>query len=521
MTAGRRDGKTFPRAWRGHQVPQAWVHDTIDAVVGQSFAPPDGVRLEGFVSRLVGLSPLGQRGRSAKRLWVYLDRCTTIHTLTMTRRLDLVWVDAGNRVLRVDRAVPPLQIRFCRGAHGVWERVCQRCDAPGGMLQSHLTGASRSQSGWGMVETLLMLPLVLLLFALIIQVSLIGMARLHLGHALREGLRYASVPPEQAATPADGGLTGLPEDPGDRFSRGLVSGLKAWARFHGDHGPFDPTAVLPSPGVAAWTGTITAPLHLVWELTPGSVANAAGGASSQEPALPDHLSASVRYSMPLKLPLVGVAFARGLGSQLGCTPANQISPTTQLPAGGPTGLCAERGRWHWVLRTGGRIAVPPSLFAGPTSPQVHRDGSTPTGAGFPSGPHAVEDQSLSPGGGGSPGPSAGAGAAVPAGLPHLAGRLDPVLPMSPPGTLLGAGRQHPEAAHRNPEAAHRNPEVIHRHSLGGSATGRPAASVAPSSAGVSDSIRALLGEVLQSAGGASGTSAGSASGLGSCPLQST
>jgi uncharacterized membrane protein (UPF0127 family) len=35
--------------------------------------------------------------------------------------LDLVWLDADRRVVRVDRAVPPWRVRSCRQARSVLE----------------------------------------------------------------------------------------------------------------------------------------------------------------------------------------------------------------------------------------------------------------------------------------------------------------------------------------------------------------------------------------------------------------
>jgi hypothetical protein len=285
---------------------EAGIHHASDPLdrltIGQHFQPPEGVRLEGFLSRLVGMSPLGRLARSKPTIWVYLDRCSTIHTFTMTRLLDLVWVDEGGRVLRVDRAVPPLRIRHCPGARGVWERHhrsrshCRpknyplrsitsgyrRGCAPPEVSRSffrpsrttvdprpyrgvdrrlsrgvnrrlcyvvdrrlyrgvnrrlchvvdrRLQGPAHRQSGWGTLETLLALPILMLLFALIFQVVFLGIARLHLGHAMREGLRHASTPREPGQ---DTSAASADQDPGSRFASGLADGLEAWARFYGD-----------------------------------------------------------------------------------------------------------------------------------------------------------------------------------------------------------------------------------------------------------------------------------------------
>jgi hypothetical protein len=50
-----------------------------------------------------------------------LPRCRSVHTFGMRFPLDLIWLDRDGRVLRVDEAVPPWQVRSCRGAAAVLE----------------------------------------------------------------------------------------------------------------------------------------------------------------------------------------------------------------------------------------------------------------------------------------------------------------------------------------------------------------------------------------------------------------
>ena len=50
-----------------------------------------------------------------------LPRCRSVHTFGMRFELDLVWLDADGRVLRVDEAVPPCRVRRCRGTAAVLE----------------------------------------------------------------------------------------------------------------------------------------------------------------------------------------------------------------------------------------------------------------------------------------------------------------------------------------------------------------------------------------------------------------
>jgi len=50
-----------------------------------------------------------------------IERCRSVHTFGMKYALDLVWLDRGGGVVRVDRAVPPRRVRACRGAWAVLE----------------------------------------------------------------------------------------------------------------------------------------------------------------------------------------------------------------------------------------------------------------------------------------------------------------------------------------------------------------------------------------------------------------
>lgn len=50
-----------------------------------------------------------------------IPRCRSVHTLGMRFALDLVWLDGARQVVRVDRAVPPWRVRWCRQARSVLE----------------------------------------------------------------------------------------------------------------------------------------------------------------------------------------------------------------------------------------------------------------------------------------------------------------------------------------------------------------------------------------------------------------
>jgi hypothetical protein len=90
---------------------------------------PGGLRVaraESLAARLRGLARLD---RPAPDLALALPRCRSVHTLGMRFALDLIWLDAGGEVVRVDRAVPPARMKACRGARSVVETVAGRADA--------------------------------------------------------------------------------------------------------------------------------------------------------------------------------------------------------------------------------------------------------------------------------------------------------------------------------------------------------------------------------------------------------
>ena len=68
--------------------------------------------------RLLGL--IGRRSLPAG-VALEIPRCRSVHTFGMRFALDLVWLDADRRVVRVDRAVPPCRVRSCRRARSVLE----------------------------------------------------------------------------------------------------------------------------------------------------------------------------------------------------------------------------------------------------------------------------------------------------------------------------------------------------------------------------------------------------------------
>jgi uncharacterized protein len=75
-----------------------------------------------FRARLLGLAFRSQPPDHALLL-----PCTrAVHTFGMRFDLDLYWLDAGDRIVRVDRAVPRRRLRACARARSVIELPAQR-----------------------------------------------------------------------------------------------------------------------------------------------------------------------------------------------------------------------------------------------------------------------------------------------------------------------------------------------------------------------------------------------------------
>jgi uncharacterized membrane protein (UPF0127 family) len=78
--------------------------------------------------RLTGL--IGRRSWPAG-VALEIPRCRSVHTFGMRFPLDLVWLDSDRRVVRVDRAVPPWRVRWCRRARSVLELRTSGIDGGG------------------------------------------------------------------------------------------------------------------------------------------------------------------------------------------------------------------------------------------------------------------------------------------------------------------------------------------------------------------------------------------------------
>jgi uncharacterized membrane protein (UPF0127 family) len=78
-------------------------------------------------ARLLGLAWLRDRPTCG----LLLPRTRSVHTFGMRFALDLVWLDARGRAVRVDTAVPPRRIRSCAAARAVVELPTEERAGPG------------------------------------------------------------------------------------------------------------------------------------------------------------------------------------------------------------------------------------------------------------------------------------------------------------------------------------------------------------------------------------------------------
>ncbi len=101
----------------------------------------DRRELPGGLTLLVA-STRRARGRGLARLdelpedhALLLEPCRSVHTIGMRFALDLLWLDAGGALVRVDVAVRPRRMRSCRRARAVIE-----CRAGAGERFAHALG---------------------------------------------------------------------------------------------------------------------------------------------------------------------------------------------------------------------------------------------------------------------------------------------------------------------------------------------------------------------------------------------
>jgi uncharacterized membrane protein (UPF0127 family) len=77
------------------------------------------LRAEGLLERMLGFIP---RSNIPPDDGLWFENCSAIHTVGMRNRIDVIFLDKSNRVIRVERSVPRYRLAItCLGAHTVVE----------------------------------------------------------------------------------------------------------------------------------------------------------------------------------------------------------------------------------------------------------------------------------------------------------------------------------------------------------------------------------------------------------------
>jgi uncharacterized membrane protein (UPF0127 family) len=76
------------------------------------------LRADRPLPRLLGLAGLDAMPAGVA---LHFPRCRSVHTLGMRFPLDLIWLGADGRPVRIDREVPPRRFKACRRARSVVE----------------------------------------------------------------------------------------------------------------------------------------------------------------------------------------------------------------------------------------------------------------------------------------------------------------------------------------------------------------------------------------------------------------
>ena len=87
-----------------------------------------GLRVLEARSRAARLKGLARLDAMPATLALHFPRCRSVHTFAMRFPLDLVWLGADGRTVRVDRSVPPGRVKTCLRARAVVETPAGAAD---------------------------------------------------------------------------------------------------------------------------------------------------------------------------------------------------------------------------------------------------------------------------------------------------------------------------------------------------------------------------------------------------------
>ena len=156
-----------------------------------------------FIQRLRGIN-LVLRGQS-----LFIPNCRAVHTIGVSRPLNIVFIDKRYRVIKVLSNLSPWRIAIAFGAWGVIETfepvdvtVGQKVLIEQQLLKIRPKGAS-------LLETVIAIPILLFLLSIILQLGLIWHAKFAVSHAAVVATRQASLNHGSHAAIRDGLVYGL------------------------------------------------------------------------------------------------------------------------------------------------------------------------------------------------------------------------------------------------------------------------------------------------------------------------
>src|ERR687897_3828020 len=93
--------------------------ERLDALPGRDL--PGGLRVAEAHTRAARLKGLAKLDAMPASTALHIPKCRSVHTFTMRFPLDLIWLGKDGRAVRIDRAVPPKQMKRCLRARSVVE----------------------------------------------------------------------------------------------------------------------------------------------------------------------------------------------------------------------------------------------------------------------------------------------------------------------------------------------------------------------------------------------------------------
>lgn len=321
------------------QIVRAWVQSG-----GRSDRGYFSCRIaQRFQDRLIGL--IGARLRYPTTA-LLLPACRAVHSFGMCRPFQLVFLDASYRVLVVHDHVLPWRVVVCRRAVHVLESYQKLLLRPGDQIRFSNQQLDYSPRGFSAIETLIALPILLMLVFSVVQIGLLWHAKFAISHAAMVAARHASVNHGNQSAIRDGLVQGLMPllsksqrlsdmttalfRSGTELAVGLSSGWIYWEIISPTRQSFSdwgrPADVTDSPDASRNDIEIpSSPMPaLATRLMPRSgVKQWAGGLpvgsdSGQTLVDANTLKLFLKVGIPLSMPIAGKLLARSLALWSGC-----------------------------------------------------------------------------------------------------------------------------------------------------------------------------------------------------------